>query len=66
MDERRGGIRRGAGRPKHPEILLTCSVKLTPAHMKLLRLWGGGNASAGLRWLIDAAKPLICQVETQE
>lgn len=57
--ERRGGRRAGAGRKPHPEPLLVYTVKMTTAHAALLKKWGGGNASAGIRWLIDAANVLI-------
>jgi hypothetical protein len=56
-----GGRRSGAGRPRGPRPLPVRSVRMSPEHAKLLRLWGGGDLSAGLRWLIDAAAPLIQQ-----
>ncbi len=34
-------------------------VHLTDAQCKLLRMWGRGCMSAGLRWLIDTAAPMI-------
>lgn len=34
-------------------------LKLTDEQMKLLRMWGRGNASAGARWLIDNAALII-------
>lgn len=59
MQERRGGRRAGAGRKPHPVPMLTYSAQLEPRQAKLLKKWGNGNMSAGLRWLIDAAAPLI-------
>lgn len=37
-------------------------IFLSDAHTRLLRTWGGGNVSAGLRWLIDAAALLLKKV----
>lgn len=55
-----GGGNRGAGRKRrHHDELLVQGVRLTRAQTALLRLWGGGNVSAGLRWLIAAAAGLI-------
>ena len=54
-----GGRRAGAGRKPSPVELLTYSYKLTPAQAQLLKLWGGGNGSAGIRWLVDAAQALV-------
>jgi hypothetical protein len=34
-------------------------VYLTDEQVKLLRMWGRGDVSAGLRWLIDQSKLLI-------
>lgn len=53
--------RAGAGRkplvpPRH-----TYQVRLTLEQAMLLIRWGGGDLSAGLRWLVDAAAPLIRQ-----
>ena len=58
---RHGGKRPGAGgtHRKFAEVHLTYSFLLTPAQAKLLKTWGGGNASAGLRWLIEAAQTLV-------
>lgn len=64
--ERRGGKRAGAGRKKHPEVLLIYSAKLTPKQARLAKMWGDGNMSAGLRWLIDAAEILVRKREDRE
>jgi hypothetical protein len=53
-----GGRRKGAGRKRVPETL-TYSMRLTPAQVKLLKEWGNGNCSAGLRWLIEMVAPMI-------
>ncbi len=34
-------------------------VRLTDEQCRLLRTWGRGDLSAGLRWLIDTAQHLI-------
>ena len=34
-------------------------IKLSDEHCKLLRMWGRGNLSAGLRWLIEVAAPMV-------
>ena len=60
--ERRGGKRAGAGRKKHNPIV-TYNVHITAAHASLLKEWGGGNISAGLRWLVDAASILIHKIK---
>lgn len=58
MANGRGGKRAGAGRKPHPNTLVY-GFRLTPAQYALLKMWGGSNASAGLRWLIDSAAPLV-------
>lgn len=57
--ERRGGKRLGSGRKKLSEQTYSYTVHLTPDHASLLKRWGNGNVSAGLRWLIDAASVLV-------
>ena len=54
-----GGKRPGAGRKKATDPLATYHVDITPAQASLLKGWGGGDISAGLRWLIDAASILV-------
>ena len=61
--EKRGGRRANAGRKPFPELILTYSIKLTPAQAKLVKEWGGGNMSAGFRWLVEVAGPSIHKVE---
>lgn len=36
-------------------------VYITDEQVKLLRMWGRGDVSAGLRWLIEAAAPMVCR-----
>ena len=57
--ERRGGRRVGAGRKKATDPIVTYSVKITNTQAKLLKVWGGGDISAGLRWLIDIADMFV-------
>lgn len=54
-----GGKRRGAGRKKHVPPLKNRMVMLTDEQCRLLRMWGRGSVSAGLRWLIDQAKDVV-------
>lgn len=54
-----GGKRVGAGRKKHTPALDDYHIRLEERQAKLVRMWGKGDLSAGLRWLIDAAAPLI-------
>ena len=64
MPENRGGKRAGTGRKRlNPPAKARC-VYLTDEQTKLLRMWGHGDVSAGLRWLIKAAAPLIHRVES--
>lgn len=57
--ERRGGRRPGAGRKKSDNSEQSYSVRLRPSQIKLLKKWGGGDVSIGLRWLIDTAAQFI-------
>ncbi len=45
-----------------PPVKQRC-VRLSDAQVKLLRMWGRGDLSAGLRWLIETAAPMICKRE---
>lgn len=56
--ERRGGRRVGAGR-KRKAVLATYSVDMTAEQAALLKAWGNGDISAGLRWLIDVAEIFV-------
>lgn len=59
----RGGKREGAGRPRNNPPTRARCVYLTDEQVKLLRMWGRGDVSAGLRWLIDAAAPVVRKVD---
>lgn len=57
-----GGKRVGAGRRRsNPPTKARC-IRLTDEQCKLLRMWGKGDMSAGLRWLIDTVAPLIRRI----
>lgn len=45
-------------KPNDPPTKAYC-VHITEEHSKLLRMWGRGDMSAGLRWLIDAAAVMV-------
>lgn len=51
-----GGMR---GRRRHVPPLKKRLVGMTDAQAALLRKWGRGDLSAGLRWLVDAAAVLV-------
>ena len=55
----KGGKRAGAGRKKHNPPLRKTYVGITDEQARLLRMWGRGDLSAGLRWLIIVAEPFI-------
>ena len=54
-----GGRRPGAGRKRNDPPTKGRCIYLTDEQVKLLRMWGRGDVSAGLRWLIDTAKTMI-------
>lgn len=45
-------------RPNNPPCK-RYGVYMTEAQAKLLRMWGHGDVSAGLRWLIDTSALLV-------
>lgn len=51
--------KRKRGRPRHIPPLKKILVSLTEEQAALVRKWGRGDLSAGMRWLIDNAKELI-------
>jgi hypothetical protein len=55
----RGGARAGAGRKRISDPLSTYALRVSARQAALLKLWGGGDASAGLRWLVDAVEHLV-------
>ena len=61
--EKRGGKRAGSGRKKADNSINTYSVRITPEQVELLKLWGGGDISAGLRWLMSVAAIFVQQRE---
>lgn len=54
-----GGSRTGAGRKRNNPPTKARCIHLTDEQVRLLRMWGHGDVSAGLRWLIDVAAPMI-------
>ena len=54
-----GGKRAGAGRKRVNAPRVTYAVDVTPQQAGLLKMWGGGDVSDGVRWLVDNAAPLI-------
>lgn len=50
--------KRANRRRNYPPTKARC-VYLTDEQVKLLRMYGRGDVSAGLRWLIDAAAPMV-------
>lgn len=62
----RGGKRVGAGRRPHDPPLRTRHVNITDEQVKMLRQWGRGDVSAGLRWLIEQAKHVVRKVEKSD
>lgn len=55
--------KRRGHRRKHVPPLRKRGVCLTDEQVALLRKWGKGDVSAGLRWLIDAAALLIVRTD---
>lgn len=55
--------RRGHRRRNDPPTKPRC-IRLTDEQVKLLRMWGKGDVSAGLRWLINAAAPMIVRADS--
>ena len=60
----RGGYREGSGRKRHVPLLKKRCFNLTDEQMAVLYKWGRGDASAGLRWLITTAIPLIHHISS--
>ncbi len=54
-----GGARPGSGPKPNGRALSAYRVLLTPQQVAALREWGGGDLSSGVRWLVDAAAPLV-------
>ena len=49
-------------KPNNPPTKARC-VHLTDNQVKLLRQWGRGDVSAGLRWLIETAALMVRRAE---
>ncbi len=62
MANTRGGKRVGAGRKKSNPPCSRRSFYITDEQVKLLRMWGRGDVSAGLRWVINVAATIIRRV----
>lgn len=62
----RGGKRPGAGRKPSNPPRRDVKLYITEEQVKLLRKWGRGDASAGLRWLIDTAALLVTRPEQKK
>lgn len=56
----------GSGRKKLVPAVKARCICLTDEQVRLLRMWGRGDVSAGLRWLIEAAAPMIFRVSNTE
>ena len=52
-----------AGRKRNDPPTKPHCVCITDEQARLLRMWGRGDVSAGLRWLIDTAKKLIVKTK---
>lgn len=57
------GVKGRSGRKGHNPPLKLRAFRLTDEQIKILRIWGRGDASTGLRWLISQAQKLICRFE---
>lgn len=57
------GGEKKAGRKRHDPPLRRHCVTMTDEQAQLLRTWGRGDLSAGLRWLIEAAALLVRRVD---
>ena len=56
---KQGGKRLGAGRKPNNPPTKGVRVYLTDEQARLVRIWGKGDMSAGMRWLINNAALLI-------
>lgn len=65
MAGKHGGKRAGAGRKRIDPTLKVRHIRLTDAQVKLLCMWGKGDMSAGLRWLINSAAPIVYKKKGQ-
>lgn len=65
MADGRGGKREGSGRKRNDPPTNRCCVYISDQHAALLRKWGRGNLSDGLRWLIDAAELFVMKPDAE-
>lgn len=54
-----GGARPGSGPKRREGPFIRHTVLLTDEQVEMLREWGGGDLSRGLRWLMASAAPLV-------
>lgn len=54
------------GRKKNNPPTKACCIRITEEQIKLLRMWGHGDVSAGLRWLINNAAPFVVRLTLNE
>lgn len=52
---KRGGYRPGCGRKRRGDPIVPYTVRISGEQADMLKRWGGGDLSAGLRWLVEAA-----------
>lgn len=57
--------KRKRGRPRNDPPTRQRSLFLTDEQCRLLRMWGRGDMSAAVRWLIDNAVLVIRRVEVK-
>lgn len=57
------GKKKRGGSNKHIPPLKKRLVSMTDEQAKLLRMWGKGDLSAGLRWLVDQCRYLVRKVD---
>lgn len=62
----KGGSRKGAGRRADDPPTRQRCIRLSEEHVKLLRMWGRGDLTAGIRWLIEVAAPLVHKKKKEE
>ena len=61
----RGGKRTGAGRKPNNPPFKSRHIRITDEQARLLRTWGKGDLSAGLRWLINESSKLIRRADKE-
>jgi hypothetical protein len=54
------------GRPRHDPPLRAVHVRLTEEQLKLLRAWGHGDVSAGMRWVVDTVSLLLVRKKDEK